>query len=381
MRPTIEAPNSHANPGARSTARSGTRETGVATAAADTPSSLRPALALAKRFGQERIHSYDVAVISYVFGPADLGRVRFAVSPLFELAASWQVLRDPARHSIHGPWVKVARERVAGLDLAMLDAVIPEGPYLPDFVTPPPEHPRTDLAAELRRVRATDPEQVARELAWAYPGRRLPPAARVLVDDPKAGLRRLIAVMEAYWERALAPWWERLRATLESDIAYRGARLAEGGPVAAFSDLNPGVSWRDGTLDVRRPYEATVALEGRGLVLLPVVFAWGHVWAMIDPPWQPTLVYAPRGVGLLWERPQRAPDALADLLGRRRALLLAELATPATTQELARRLRASAGGVSEHLGVLRRAGLIAGRRDGRAVRYERTRTGDDLAGL
>ena len=54
---------------------------------------------------------------------------------------------------------------------------------------------------------------------------------------------------------------------------------------------------------------------------------------------------------------------------------------PQTTQELAARLQASAGGVSEHLGVLRRAGLIAGRRDGRSVIYERTRTGDDLAGV
>jgi uncharacterized protein DUF5937/helix-turn-helix protein len=320
-------------------------------------------------------------VITYHFGPDDLGRVRFAISPLFELAASWQVLRDPAQHSIHRPWVQAVAERVADLDLGMLDAVIPEGPYLPDFVTPPPERARPTVAGELKRVRATDPEQVARELGWAYPGRRLPPAARILVDDPRAGLRRLTAVMAEYWELALASSWERLRATLEADIAYRGGRLAEGGPVAAFSDLNPDVEWHDGRLDVRRPYEAAVPLAGRGLVLLPVVFAWGHVWAMIDPPWQPTLVYAPRGVGLLWERPQRAPDALAELLGRRRARLLTELAMPATTLELAARLRASPGGVSEHLGVLRRAGLIRGRREGRTVRYERTRSGDELAGV
>jgi hypothetical protein len=88
-------------------------------------------------------------VITYEFGPDDLARVRFAISPLFELAASRQVLRDPARHSVHEPWAQVAARRVAGLDLALLDAVIPEGPYLPDFVTPPPERPRARLAAEL----------------------------------------------------------------------------------------------------------------------------------------------------------------------------------------------------------------------------------------
>jgi DNA-binding transcriptional ArsR family regulator len=186
--------------------------------------------------------------------------------------------------------------------------------------------------------------------------------------------------MAAYWERAVAPWWERLHAALEADIAYRGARLAAGGPVAAFGDLHQQVVWHDGTVEVHRPYEATVALEGRGLLLLPAVFAWPRVWAMTDPPWQPTLVYPPRGVGLLWEQPGRATDALADLLGRRRAQVLSELAAPATTQELARRLDASPAGVSEHLGILRRAGLVEGRREGRAVRYERTRIGDDLVG-
>jgi hypothetical protein len=319
-------------------------------------------------------------MIAYHFGPEDLGRVRFAISPLFELASSRQVLRDPARHAMHEPWAKLAGERVAGLDLALLDAVIPEGPYLPDFVTPPPERPRPRLPAELPRVRATDPARIALELGWAYPGRRPPPAARILLSDPRAGLERLTTVMAAYWERALAPWWDAICGLLEADIAYRGARLAEGGPLAAFGDLHPDVAWHAGTLEVNRAYEASVELGGRGLVLLPAVFAWPRVWAMTDPPWQPTLVYAPRGVGLLWER-RRAPDALADLLGRRRAQLLAELAVPATTQELAARLGASAGGVSEHLGVLRRAGLVSGRRDGRSVIYERTPTGDDLVGV
>jgi DNA-binding transcriptional ArsR family regulator len=34
--------------------------------------------------------------------------------------------------------------------------------------------------------------------------------------------------------------------------------------------------------------------------------------------------------------------------------------------------------VSEHLGVLRRAGLVAGRREGRRVLYSRTRAGETL---
>ena len=66
------------------------------------------------------------------------------------------------------------------------------------------------------------------------------------------------------------------------------------------------------------------------------------------------------------------------LLGRRRAQVLAALDAPASTLELSERLRASPAGVSEHLSVLRRAGLVAGRRDGRAVLYSRTDAGDGL---
>ena len=74
----------------------------------------------------------------------------------------------------------------------------------------------------------------------------------------------------------------------------------------------------------------------------------------------------------------RTPAALGELLGRRRAGILVALGAEATTTELARRLAASPAGVSEHLGVLRRAGLVRARREGRAVLYSRTAAGDVL---
>jgi DNA-binding transcriptional ArsR family regulator len=317
-------------------------------------------------------------VISYRFGPEDLGRVRFAISPLFEIAASLDVLREPERHAMHAAWVKTTRARLAGLDLSLLEAVVPPaGHYRPDFVHPPPERPRGGFASELARVRATPAAQVARDLEWAWKGAP-PPAARTLLEDHERGMERLTALMTAYWRRAIEPHWPAIRATLEADIAYRASRLAAGGPLEAFADLHELVSWRDGALVVDRPFETTVELDGRGLLLVPVAFAWPELWAMIDPPWQPAVVYAPRGIATLWEPAAQAPGALGDLLGARRAAILTGLARPATTQELARRLAASPAGISEHLGVLRRAGLVAGRREGRTVRYARTAAGDAL---
>ena len=42
-----------------------------------------------------------------------VARVRFAVSCLWEVAASIRVLRDPGDHAIHLPWVNRVRPRLA----------------------------------------------------------------------------------------------------------------------------------------------------------------------------------------------------------------------------------------------------------------------------
>jgi DNA-binding transcriptional ArsR family regulator len=86
-------------------------------------------------------------------------------------------------------------------------------------------------------------------------------------------------------------------------------------------------------------------------------------------------------VATLWEQETAVtPEGLAGVLGRTRAALLADLAAPRSTTELARRHGITPGGTSQHLGALRRAGLVTGRRDGRSVLYVRTPLGDGLAG-
>ena len=56
------------------------------------------------------------------------------------------------------------------------------------------------------------------------------------------------------------------------------------------------------------------------------------------------------------------------------------LGRPATTTELAHRLSVSPSAVSQHLRVLRAAGLLNGARSGRSVLYLRSPLGDNLAG-
>jgi DNA-binding transcriptional ArsR family regulator len=63
---------------------------------------------------------------------------------------------------------------------------------------------------------------------------------------------------------------------------------------------------------------------------------------------------------------------LIALVGRTRAALLTILGLPRTTTQLASQLALSPPAVSQHLKVLKDAGLVTGRRRGRMVLYQRT---------
>jgi DNA-binding transcriptional ArsR family regulator len=313
------------------------------------------------------------------FGARALAHVRFAISPMIEARRSLRVLDDPGGQALHLPWVIEARRQTADLDLEALRAIDPPGVYTPDFISPPPNGPLAEPEEALAAIAATPSAQARAEVQRTYRGKELPAVLQPFVDDPAAAVLALADLLRAYWERALAPHWPRVRALLEGDVLYRARQMADGGARRLFADVDPTVSWSDGVLRIEKPFDETLDLEDRGLVFVPSVFTWPAVVLITDPNWQPTIVYPARGVGTLWEpaRPAAA-EALAGLLGRVRAGVLTALDRPRSTTDLARALGLSAGGVSQHLGVLRRAGLVHGHRVGRVVLYLRSPAGDGL---
>jgi DNA-binding transcriptional ArsR family regulator len=324
-------------------------------------------------------------VLELSFTADDLARVHFAVSPLWEVVASVRVLKAPTEHPLHAGWAAEARRRLTGggLDWSLLDALVPVPTRaIAGFLSPPPSLPGPDLELELAALAGTPPERV-RSALDALPGGR-PPALDGLHGDPAAGLAALVAEIRAYWAVTLAPHWPRMLTLLQGDVHHRARRLVEGGTGRLLADLDPRVTWSAGTLSVVNDYHRrTVRLDGRGLLLVPSVFVWPRVFAKLDGPGQPTLRYPPRGVAGLWEQGGSDPSrALSAVLGRSRALLLTELRTPATTQDLSRRTGLTAGGVSQHLTALRAAGLVSAHRTGRYVLYARTTVAESLlAGL
>ena len=317
------------------------------------------------------------------FGPDDAARCRFAVSPLWETTSAVRVVKSKQRQAYHLPWLDAVRPQLEQLDLAPLLTLMPRRGYTPDFLSPVPEGPQTTAEDQLGRIRATPPSQVSVEIARSFADRGGEPVhsgvADLLADAVQA--REVIAdLLGECWRLLIADHWPRLKDILDADIAYQTRRLGEHGLQRLFAELHPLVDWVDGAVHLQSSFDAQSDLAGRGLVLMPSVFIWPDVIAVLEPPWQPTLVYPARGIGELWY-PTAAPngDALARLLGATRATLLTSLAAPASTTALARRHRLSPAAVSEHVAALHAARLLSRERRGRSVLYRQTRLGAELA--
>ncbi len=317
-------------------------------------------------------------MIELDLSPGDLSRIRFAFSPVWETVTSLRTLAGSAANGLHGPWLRYVRPRLAALDLELLSALVPATGYIPDFLTPAPPRRSSSFEAGLRDVAATPVAQVAADLemlAESHPHPRL----ERLIAAPESALGEIVADLASYWEVAVEPYWSRIRGLLQADLAYRMEELTSGGVDQLFRSLHPLVGLRHDTLVIAKPYCGQTALEGRGLLLVPCVFAWPDVLVVTAPPHVPTISYSPRGIGRLWETtPATSDSPLADLLGRSRAAIVAQLDLPMSTTQLACQLNLTAPTLSVHLKTLHAAGVVSSRRDGRAVLYRRTQLGDHL---
>lgn len=306
----------------------------------------------------------------------DLLRLRFAVSPLWETLAAARVLTTRATTPALRPWLD--RIDPGALDLSRLAAVQAPHGYTPDFLTPAPLAGERSIDAELDLVRQTPVAVVRAELERCLQQRGLDRLLQELVRRPARARAQLAHDLEQVWSHLVAPSWPRLHRVLAGDVDHRSRRLVDGGIAALLEDLDPAVTWKDSTLRVDGILAERRHLSGEGVVLLPSAFQAGRPVVVLDPPYQPTLIYLARGVATAWESSPAPAEALVRLLGRGRADLLAVLDEPAGTGVLAVLLGRSAGTVSEHLQTLRVSGLVDVRRTGQWSRWSRTSLGDAL---
>jgi len=308
-------------------------------------------------------------------GPADLERSRFGASPIFELTTLVDRLD---RADSRADWPPGLDETYAELcrdvDLALVRAL--QGPrHGADFLARVPDGPRQTWEDDIAALRATPAPWVRREVARSL--RLNAGCSRRVVDAlTSPGAIGMVAdVLDACWQRLLAPHWPSLREVHDGDLEFRRDELRRVGWQGVVAGLHPelrstGAGIRIATI----PGRARLTLHGSGLVLVPSVFVRPGLTVLAADDGQVGLHYP-----ALPHTSPRARDPLSDLIGRSRGRLLRALETPGTTTALARELDASVGAVGDHLGVLRRSGLVERVREGRRVLYRRTPLGDAVA--
>ncbi|WP_020519028.1 DUF5937 family protein [Catelliglobosispora koreensis] len=319
-------------------------------------------------------------MIRFEAGPEDVLRSRFALSPGFELGC---LLRLLSRSRVPG-WASRLVPRFGHLrqDLAFRALLAMQTAHRgPTFTVPPPakgmlQSIEDDLAA-LRAV----PLEVARaDIAGCLAPRQATDPEILALLNARNVREEMAQVLERAWKELLAADWLQLRALCERDVLHRSGQLARNGWAAALDGLHPKVRWRDGGIELTAmTAKATVPLGGQGLLFIPTVFSYPRVSVHFEEPWPKSLIYPARGTSTLRDAPESPPEALQELIGRSRALILQSLYEPASTTQLSRSLKLAPGSVNDHLRAMQRAGLLDAARSGRSVLYRRTPLGDMLA--
>ncbi|MEU4290043.1 DUF5937 family protein [Kribbella sp. NPDC026596] len=314
-------------------------------------------------------------MLTYELDSRDLEGVRFAVSPVAEMVLSLRALRDPGRFPLQLAWVRAVQPQVDDLDWSVLRWLVNDTMGSPDFLTPRPTSPLTQIADELEIIAGVDRGTFERQFA----------AVNKELPDELAGadgVTRVVDALREYWEAVMAPYWDRMRTILSADISYRGHVLTQHGTGAMLNGLGPAITYDDGLLKVDRVSDPsrTEQVDGRGLVLQPTLFG-PHAVIPFDIGAEPLLGYPPRGQAHLWSvvEPPSQRD-LAQLIGTPRAHILALLTHPRTTTDLAAELKVTPSAVSQHLQLLRRTGLVEPQRTGKQVLYKPTELAALLTG-
>ncbi|MEV0426651.1 winged helix-turn-helix domain-containing protein [Micromonospora sp. NPDC050495] len=325
-------------------------------------------------------------MLKIFFSSEDILRTRVAPAPdpMWELVLSLHLLQGRERQPLLLEWrrsvARALRAETAAEQFRLLLALNPPRGYFPDFLTPYAS--REGFEAGLEAVRGTPIDLLRRDLTVLAEENELPTSAAALARGEPEIMTHLTSSMTRYRSVAIAPYWPRIQAAVEADRARRARAMLDGGPEGLLASLRPSMRWADGVLEVvDYPDSRELHLDGRGLMLVPAFFCARTPVALLDPALPPVLVYPVDrlgglavGAGAVAE-PDGGREALAALLGRTRAAVLAASDDGCTTGELARRLSISAAAASQHATVLRNAGLLVSHRDRNTVLHTLTPLG------
>lgn len=308
------------------------------------------------------------------FTATDVLRTRFAPAPAPLLELSLAVITLQRREVIFDGWRRAVRTHLPKAAHPLVQLLTPGG-VGPLFLDPMSD----GFEDGLELVRSSPTELVRRELRRVCgAGMPITPWLRALDERDGEAWQLLERAVRAGHAALVAPAWARLHRAFQAEVSWRGRLIAELGLQPALETLHPGARWRGTTLEFDVPRRhLSIDAAGRGVTLMPSAFWAGQPLLSRDADGAVMIVYsAPTALPLVADEP--ADGALADLLGRTRAGVLALAVSARTTSDIARTLGISAASVSEHTRTLRAAGLLVSERAGKAVLHSATPLGDRL---
>ncbi|MFI7030388.1 DUF5937 family protein [Microbispora rosea] len=312
-------------------------------------------------------------MIRYRLGAGAAG-VRWAMSPIHEVVSLARLLTEPQRHPMFHPWLRRRRHRLSGLDLTALTVFMADGAYRPDFLDPSPMSSEPTFDEGMDALLSTPADQVYAELADAAAGREAETGRRLL-GDPARTRGEAADAVRRLWKAAVEPEWPSMRQALRAEMLDRALQVNREGLRTVLPRLHPSAACEGDTITVESAVDIAVDCPG-GLILVPSLFITDRVQCTTSHHWAPAIYYPASG-RYLWAAPP-TPRSLDRLVGTTRSRILAALTTPLQTSVVAGLVSVTAPTASEHLAILRDAGLIDSTRAGRTATHELTEAGRAL---
>jgi hypothetical protein len=232
-----------------------------------------------------------MVMLRVLIGPDGLARTRFALTQL-NVGATLLYHLGRRPDTVPPYWRARAAEALGSGRLDLLAAITMQAntAAAPDFIAPNPFVYEAGLDAELHDVATTPTVRVAYEMSeifggscWYAENRALPPS--LVLDALERGehefAETIAGQLHNLWEMLFARDWPNIRAGLEADIAYRSTRIARDGYGEMINTIDPGLTWRDGALNVTRYNDHDATADA--LIFTPTPFG-SYTLFCLDAP-------------------------------------------------------------------------------------------------
>ncbi|MEP6649826.1 MAG: helix-turn-helix domain-containing protein [Lapillicoccus sp.] len=306
---------------------------------------------------------------------ASMAKVRVCSSPIVDVAAWMCLTAQGGRHPALGDPGPAARFALRDKDVARAALILVTAErrrYVPDFAAPKPACLPDDriLDDQLARVRATPAARAHHEAGIHWPASG--PSLTQFAGDDVAGV--MASGLWRFWRQVLAEDWPTLRRTLQDQVRRSAETAGQHGVGTMLSSAHPALTWTGRAFCIDKSIDRRLSFVDREMVLVPSLLTSPRITVQLDDAEDTYVTYPVRAAPVR----RLARGGTARLLGRGRTTVLSALRIPATTREVARRVRLSESTVSHHLHSLADAGLVHGARRGRHVRYALTVAGQGL---